>query len=107
MGMTAFVLFGAISPLTVVSGIIVLLVFLLFGPLVLGAVLLRERQVGVVVKRFGTRALAPGAFIALNGEAGYQADTLAPGPAFRLLALAIPHFENAGHYSASRGRSLW
>lgn len=77
--MTAFVMFGAISPLIVVSGIIVLLVFLLFGPLVLGAVLIRERQVGVVVKRFGTRALAPGALIALNGEAGYQADTLAPG----------------------------
>ena len=55
--MTAFVMFGAISPLIVVSGIIVLLVFLLFGPLVLGAVLIRERQVGVVVKRFGTRAL--------------------------------------------------
>lgn len=77
--MTAFVMFGAISPLIVVSGIIVLLVLLLFGPLVLGAVLIRERQVGVVVKRFGTGALLPGSLIALNGEAGYQADTLAPG----------------------------
>jgi len=77
--MTEFVTFGAISPLVVVSGIIVLLVLLLFGPLVLGSVLIRERQVGVVVKRFGTRALLPGSLIALNGEAGYQADTLAPG----------------------------
>jgi uncharacterized membrane protein YqiK len=77
--MNAFVMFGAISPLIVVSGIIVLLVLLLFGPLVLGAVLIRERQVGIVIKRFGTRGLQPGALIALNGEAGYQADTLAPG----------------------------
>ncbi|HTH49904.1 MAG TPA: SPFH domain-containing protein, partial [Candidatus Limnocylindria bacterium] len=37
------------------------------------------RQVGIVVKRFGTRALPPGRFVALGGEAGYQADTLAPG----------------------------
>ena len=77
--MTTLVTFGAISPLIVVSGIIVLLVLLLFGPLVLGAVLIRERQVGIVIKRFGTRGLQPGALIALNGEAGYQADTLAPG----------------------------
>ena len=42
-------------------------------------VLIRERQVGVVVKRFSSRSLAPGQLIALAGEAGYQADTLAPG----------------------------
>ena len=42
-------------------------------------VLIRERQVGVVVKRFSSRSLAPGQLIALNDEAGYQADTLAPG----------------------------
>jgi uncharacterized membrane protein YqiK len=44
-----------------------------------GTVLIRERQVGVVIKRFSSRSLAPGQFIALGGEAGYQADTLAPG----------------------------
>ncbi|MDB6022002.1 MAG: band 7 protein, partial [Pedosphaera sp.] len=44
-----------------------------------GAVLIREQQVGIVIKRFGSRSLAPGQFIALNNEAGYQADTLAPG----------------------------
>jgi uncharacterized membrane protein YqiK len=43
------------------------------------AVLIRERQVGVVVKRFSNRSLAPGRLLALGGEAGYQADTLAPG----------------------------
>src|SRR5262245_48466235 len=59
------------------GGIVFVLFFL--GPLVLGAVLIQERQVGIVVKRFGFRALEPGSLIALNGEAGYQADTLAPG----------------------------
>jgi len=44
-----------------------------------GYVLIRERQVGVVVKRFSNRSLAPGCLIALGGEAGLQADTLAPG----------------------------
>ena len=34
---------------------------------------------GIVVKRFANRTLPPGCLIALKGEAGYQADTLAPG----------------------------
>src|SRR5262249_38305494 len=42
-------------------------------------VLIRERQVGIVVKRFSSKTLEAGRLIALNGEAGYQADTLAPG----------------------------
>ncbi len=42
-------------------------------------VLIRERQVGIVVKRFSRRSLAPGRLIAVDGEAGYQAATLAPG----------------------------
>src|SRR5438445_11578073 len=57
----------------------VLVFAILFGPFVLGAVLIQERQVGIVVKRFGARSLPPGRLIALGGEAGYQADTLAPG----------------------------
>jgi uncharacterized membrane protein YqiK len=77
--MRIMVMFGALTPLewTVVGGV----VFLLFawGPFVLGAVLIHERQVGVVVKRFAGRSLEPGRLIALGGEAGYQADTLAPG----------------------------
>ncbi len=44
-----------------------------------GFVLIRERQVGVVVKRFASRSLLPGHLIALGGEAGLQADMLAPG----------------------------
>jgi uncharacterized membrane protein YqiK len=42
-------------------------------------VLIREREVGIVIKRFAKTALPPGRLIALDGEAGYQADTLAPG----------------------------
>src|SRR5438445_7016744 len=42
-------------------------------------VLIRERQVGIVVKRFAAKSLAPGRLIALAGEAGLQADALAPG----------------------------
>ena len=69
---------GAFTPVFVVLGFIVI-ALLLFGPLVLGAVLIQERQVGIVVKRFGTTDLPPGHLVALCGEAGYQADTLAPG----------------------------
>ncbi|HTV40507.1 MAG TPA: SPFH domain-containing protein [Candidatus Sulfotelmatobacter sp.] len=44
-----------------------------------GCVLIRERQVGIVVKRFASKSLLPGHLIALEGEAGFQAETLAPG----------------------------
>jgi uncharacterized membrane protein YqiK len=52
---------------------------LLFSPILAGAVFVRERQVGIVVKRFSRTDLAPGQLVALDGEAGYQADTLPPG----------------------------
>jgi uncharacterized membrane protein YqiK len=61
-------------------GFLVAFVPLLFVlKIVLGVVLISERQVGVVVKRFSFKNLPPGRQVALNGEAGYQADTLAPG----------------------------
>ncbi|HTD87887.1 MAG TPA: SPFH domain-containing protein [Candidatus Binatia bacterium] len=59
--------------------VVAVVLLLLIGPLVFGSVLIQERQVGIVVKRFGARALQPGRLVALAGEAGYQADTLAPG----------------------------
>ena len=52
---------------------------LLFSPLLLGLVVIRENQVGVVIKKFSRQNLPAGQFIALNGESGYQADTLPPG----------------------------
>jgi uncharacterized membrane protein YqiK len=65
-----------VIPIVVVGGI-VLFVPLFFG----GLVVISEREVGVVVKKFALsgRGLPAGRLIALNGEAGLQADTLAPG----------------------------
>ena len=61
------------------TGLAFLLILSLLAPVLTGAVFIRERQVGIVVKKFGARSLPPGHLIALAGEAGYQADTLAPG----------------------------
>ncbi|MDB6122070.1 MAG: band 7 protein [Pedosphaera sp.] len=61
-------------------GATLFIVLFLLGPLVFGTVLIHEQQVGIVIKRFSPgKSLPPGHLIALHGEAGYQADTLAPG----------------------------
>src|SRR5271154_1497506 len=65
-------LFGfAVSSWTLLP--VVLLCGLVLAKPLLGLALIRERQVGVVVKRFAARSLSPGQLIALAGEAGYQA----------------------------------
>jgi uncharacterized membrane protein YqiK len=65
--------------LYVVGGIIVLLVLIIpFFRTITGLVVIKENEVGIVICKFG-RSLPPGKMVALNGEAGYQADTLAPG----------------------------
>ena len=51
---------------------------LVTSPVWLGVVVIGERQVGVVVKKFGRRTLPVGRLVALDGEAGYQAETLPP-----------------------------
>lgn len=66
-------------PVVIGVSLFILVTLMMAGPLLLGTVLISERQVGIVVKRFGARALEPGRLLALAGEAGYQADTLAPG----------------------------
>src|SRR5689334_19659726 len=71
------------SNITLIAIGVTLFVLLIVPPLLLGMVLIRETQVGIVVKKFGARQLPPGRLIALNGEAGYQADTLPPGLHFR------------------------
>src|SRR5262245_52535217 len=48
-------------------------------PMLLGVVRIGERQVGIVVKKFARRSLPVGRLVALEGEAGFQAETLAPG----------------------------
>jgi uncharacterized membrane protein YqiK len=51
---------------------------MLIGPLT-GLVVIRAQEVGIVAKRFARHSLPPGRLIAVNGEAGLQADTLSPG----------------------------
>jgi uncharacterized membrane protein YqiK len=63
----------------VVVTLVSLVILARLAPSLIGAVFIRERQVGVVIKKFGARPLPPGHLVALDGEAGYQADTLAPG----------------------------
>jgi uncharacterized membrane protein YqiK len=46
---------------------------------VLGLVVIGEQQVGIVVKKFSNKSLPAGRLIALDGEGGYQANTLPPG----------------------------
>jgi uncharacterized membrane protein YqiK len=69
-----FSLGWAVLPVAIGGGI-------LLGLACGGLVIISEREVGIVVKKlsFAGRRLPPGRLIALEGEAGYQADTLAPG----------------------------
>lgn len=69
-----------------ILGAIVLILTLVFYRLVLrlaGVVIVSDDSIGVVTKKFvlfgRNRTLPPGRILALNGEAGFQADTLAPG----------------------------
>src|SRR3954466_4524722 len=55
----------------------------LTAPVWLGVVVIGEREVGLVVKKFSAGSLPVGRLVALDGEAGYQAETLAPGVHFR------------------------
>lgn len=64
-------------------------IFVLIGAAILskfifGWVLIREDQVGHVVKKFSSRQLPAGRIVAIEGEAGYQAKTLPPGVHFWL-----------------------
>src|SRR5438552_6538996 len=77
IGMRTFLMMVQEHP--VLTGLVTLVVLAWLSPILLGAVFIRERQVGIVVKKFATRSLPPGHLIALAGESGYQADTLAPG----------------------------
>ena len=65
-----------------------------------GVVVIPNDSIGIINKKFvivgKNRTLPDGAIIALNGEAGYQADTLAPGLHFWLwpwqYVIEIPKF---------------
>ncbi|MBD0314358.1 MAG: flotillin family protein, partial [Microcoleus sp. T3-bin5] len=68
---------GGFIPIAIGGMIIILVLPLFFG----GLVVIGDREVGIVSKKFsfGNKSLPAGDLIALNGEAGYQADTLPPG----------------------------
>jgi uncharacterized membrane protein YqiK len=63
----------------VLASFIFLVILAWLAPSLLGVVFIRERQVGIIIKKFGAHSLPPGRLIAVGGEAGYQAETLAPG----------------------------
>jgi uncharacterized membrane protein YqiK len=64
----------------IIGGVVLVFVFLPQVGWILGLIVIGEREVGIVVKKFSFRGDLPaGQLVALNGEAGYQADTLAPG----------------------------
>ena len=59
--------------------IVLFLLYKLRSYRLLGVVMIRDDEVGIVTKKFGTRHLANGRIVAANGEAGFQAPTLSPG----------------------------
>ncbi len=63
----------------IITLLVIFAVAVIILPLFSGLVIIHERQVGIVIKKFALNSLPAGQLIALNGEAGYQADTLAPG----------------------------
>ncbi|HLO49941.1 MAG TPA: flotillin family protein [Kamptonema sp.] len=67
---------GGLFPVIIIGGILIC-VPIFFG----GLVVIGDREVGIISKKFtfSGKSLPPGRLIALDGEAGYQADTLPPG----------------------------
>ncbi|MBW4581277.1 MAG: flotillin family protein [Tildeniella nuda ZEHNDER 1965/U140] len=61
------------------GGVMLILFFLPKVGWVAGLIVIEEREVGIVTKKFSAKRLPEGQQIALNGEAGLQADTLSPG----------------------------
>lgn len=59
--------------------LIAITVLVLMSKVIFGWVLIREDQVGHVVKKVSSKQLPQGRIVAINGEAGYQARTLGPG----------------------------
>lgn len=62
-----------------IGGGVLLLIFLPRVGWIAGLIVIGEREVGIVTKKFSAKSLPPNRLMALNGEAGLQADTLPPG----------------------------
>jgi WD40 repeat protein len=61
------------------SSTVLMLIFLPKIGWILGLIVVSDREVGIIIKKFSNRSLPPGQIVALDGEAGLQADTLPPG----------------------------
>jgi uncharacterized membrane protein YqiK len=70
-------------PYVAIAAIVIILLFYRYLLRLLGVVIVPDDSIGLVTKKFvligRNRRLPDGCIVALNGEAGYQADTLAPG----------------------------
>jgi uncharacterized membrane protein YqiK len=63
----------------IVGSGLLLIIFLPKIGWIVGLISVGESEVGIITKKFSSKNLPPGKLTALNGEAGLQADTLAPG----------------------------
>lgn len=75
-------LMGLIWLVPVIVGLVAVILFHKFFLALFGIILISQDSIGVVTKKFrifGKTSLPDGTLIALNGEAGIQADTLPPG----------------------------
>jgi uncharacterized membrane protein YqiK len=70
---------GLPSWLVVVGGVVIVVMALPQIGWIAGLIVIGEREVGIITKKFAAKSLPAGQLIALNGEAGWQADTLPPG----------------------------
>ena len=61
------------------GAVILAMIFLPQVGWVAGLIVIGEREVGIITKKFSAKSLPAGGLIALEGEAGLQADTLPPG----------------------------
>lgn len=61
------------------GGAVLLLIFLPQIGWIAGLIVIGEREVGIITKKFSSKSLPQGQLVALTGEAGLQADTLPPG----------------------------
>ncbi len=71
--------FGLPTWLVVVGGVVIMVMALPQIGWIAGLIVIGEREVGIVTKKFAAKSLPAGRLLALNGEAGLQADTLPPG----------------------------
>lgn len=62
-----------------VGAVTIIFIFLPRLGWILGLIVVGEREVGIVTKKFSAKSLPPDRLVAMSGEAGLQADTLPPG----------------------------